>query len=102
MPEAFRANLLAHAGKEVVFGVRPEDIALHQADADAESTISARAEVVELLGSEIFAHLNCDAHALVARMAVPKQAISVGETIQIDFKMANTHVFDKHTSDAIV
>ena len=35
-------------------------------------------------------------------MAVPKQAISVGETIQIDFKMANTHVFDKHTSDAIV
>jgi multiple sugar transport system ATP-binding protein len=102
MPEAFRANLLAHAGKEVVFGVRPEDIALHLADADVGSTISARAEVVELLGSEIFAHLNCDAHALVARMAVPKQAISVGETIRIDFKMANTHVFDKTTSDAIV
>ena len=102
MPEAFRANLLAHAGKEVVFGVRPEDIALHQPDADVGSTISARAEVVELLGSEIFAHLNCDVHALVARMAVPSQPISVGETIRIDFKMANTHVFDKNTSDAIV
>jgi multiple sugar transport system ATP-binding protein len=102
MPEAFRANLQSHAGKEVVFGVRPEDIALHQPDANVGSTISARAEVVELLGSEIFAHLNCDAHALVARMAVPKQPISVGETIQIDFKMANTHVFDKDTSDAIV
>src|ERR1035437_1643542 len=101
-PEAFRANLLAHAGKEVVFGVRPEDIALHQPGADVGSTISARAEVVELLGSEIFAHLSCGAHALVARMAVPKQPIGVGETIQIDFNMANMHVFDKNTSDAIV
>src|SRR5665811_1249734 len=48
MPEAFRANLVVHAGKEVVFGVRPEDIALHQPDADVGSTINARAEVVEL------------------------------------------------------
>src|SRR5665811_1004710 len=102
IPEAFRANLVAHAGKEVVFGVRPEDIALHQPGADVGSTISARAEVVELLGSEIFAHLSCDAHALVARMAVPKQPIGVGETIQIDFNMANMHVFDKNTSEAIV
>jgi multiple sugar transport system ATP-binding protein len=102
LPEAFRANLLAHAGKEVVFGVRPEDIALHQPDADVGSSISARAEVVELLGAEIFAHLSCDAHPLVARLAVPKQPIGVGETIRIDFKMANTHVFDKNTSDAIV
>ena len=102
MPEAFRTNLVAHAGKEVVFGVRPEDIALQQPDAEVGSTISARAEVVELLGSEIFAHLSCDAHALVARMDVPKQPIGVGDAIQIDFKMANTHVFDKNTSEAIV
>jgi len=102
MPEAFRARLATHAGKEVVFGVRPEDIALHQPDAEAGSTINAKAEVVELLGSEIFAHLSCDAHSLVARMDVPSQPIGVGETIQIDFKMANTHVFDKNTSDAIV
>jgi len=102
MPEAFHANLAAHAGKEVVFGVRPEDISLHQAGAEVGHTISAKAEVVELLGSEIFAHLSCDPHALVARMAVPKQRIGVGETIQIDFKMANTHVFDKNTSDAII
>ena len=102
MPEDFRARLAAHAGREVVFGVRPEDIALHQSDAQAGSTISAKAEVVELLGSEIFAHLSCEAHALVARMDVPKQPIGVGDAIRIDFKMANTHVFDKDTSEAIV
>ena len=102
MPEAFRAKLMAHAGKEVVFGVRPEDVSLHQPGTDDSNTIRATADVVELLGSEIFAHLSCEAHTLVARMAVPKQPIGVGDTIQIDFKMANTHVFDKNTSDAII
>jgi multiple sugar transport system ATP-binding protein len=102
MPEAFRANLLAHVGKEVVFGVRPEDMTLYQPGADLGGTISARAEVVELLGSEIFAHLSCGAHALVARMAVPDQTIDVGETLKISFQMAKTHVFDKITSDVIV
>jgi len=102
VPEAFRAVLIPHADKDLVFGVRPEDIALHQPGDDVSSTVSARAEVVELLGSEIFAHLSCGAHALVARMPVPKQPIGVGDVIQIDFKMANTHVFDKSTSDAIV
>jgi multiple sugar transport system ATP-binding protein len=102
MPDTFRASLMAHAGKEVVFGVRPEDISLHQPGTDDSNTIRATADVVELLGSEIFAHLSCEAHTLVARMAVPKQPISVGDTIQIDFKMANTHVFDKNTSDAII
>ncbi len=102
MPDALRAKLMTHAGKEVVFGVRPEDISLHQPGTDQSNMISATADVVELLGSEIFAHLSCEAHSLVARMAVPAQPIGVGDTVQIDFKMANTHVFDKNTSDAII
>jgi multiple sugar transport system ATP-binding protein len=102
VPESFRANLVAHVGKDVVFGVRPEDISLHRTGIDAGNAVTAKAEVVELLGSEIFAHLTCGAHALVARMAVPEQPINVGETIQIDFKMANAHVFDKESSDTII
>jgi multiple sugar transport system ATP-binding protein len=102
VPEAFRANLVSHIGKEVIFGVRPEDIALYQPGTAMANTISAKAEVVELLGSEIFAHLSCGAHTLVARMAVPGQEIGVGETIQISFQMAKTHVFDKITSEVIV
>ncbi len=45
-------------------------------------TITARAEVVETLGAEIFAHLSCGPHALVARMAVPETPLRVGETIR--------------------
>jgi len=102
MPEAFHASLASHAGKDVVFGVRPEDIELHQPGTESGGTIRAKAEVVELLGSEIFAHLSCGEHTLVARMAVPRQPIGVGESIQIDLNLDNTHVFDKSTSQVIV
>jgi len=102
IPDAFNANLEAYAGKEVVFGVRPEDIAVHSPGNGCDSTIWAKAEVVELLGSEIFAHLTCGIHPMVARMAVPEDLFSVGQMIQLDFKMAKTHVFDKDSSLTII
>jgi multiple sugar transport system ATP-binding protein len=104
MPEPFRPPLHPYAGRQVVFGVRPEDIALHDPATKASdvSTVTARAEVVETLGSEIFAHLACGAHTIVARMPVPEITPRVGEVLQVDLKMAKTHVFDFETSRTIV
>ena len=74
MPEAFRANLAAHVGQGGGLRRPPgRHLRCIKPGAEVGNTISAKAEVVEMLGSEIFAHLSCDAHALVARMAVPKQ-----------------------------
>ena len=104
VPESFRPRLQPYAGRQVVFGVRPEDIAAHDASAGADNgnTVTARAEVVETLGSEIFAHLTCGAHSIVARMDVPETPLRVGETLQVDLKMAKTHVFDVETSQTII
>ena len=104
VPESFRAKLLPYAGREVVFGVRPEDIVAHDMSAGAANgnTLETRAEVVETLGSEIFAHLTCGAHSIVARMDVPEHPPRVGETLQVDLRMAKTHVFDPQTSRTIV
>jgi multiple sugar transport system ATP-binding protein len=104
VPESFRPQLQPYAGKRVVFGVRPEDIAAHDPSdqADNGNTVAARADVVETLGSEIFAHLTCGAHSIVARMEVPESPIRVGETLQVALKMARTHVFDAETSRTIV
>jgi ABC-type sugar transport system ATPase subunit len=57
---------------------------------------------VETLGSEIFAHLTCGVHSIVARMEMPDKPPQVGETIQVNLKMAKTHVFDSETSQTIV
>ena len=61
-----------------------------------------RAEVVETLGSEIFAHLTCGADSIVARMDVPETPLCVGETLKVDLNMAKTHVFDFETAQTIV
>jgi multiple sugar transport system ATP-binding protein len=104
VPETFCSRIEPYAGKQVIFGIRPEDIALHDpaTDAGEQRTITAGAEVVETLGSEIFVHLACGAHSLVARMEVPEQLLSVGQTLQLDLKMMKSHVFDKETMRAAV
>ena len=106
VPAAFEAPLDGHRGQGVVFGVRPEDIALASASGsernDEDNVVNARAEVVETLGAEIFLHLACGAHTLVARMPVPERMVEVGETVQVEFKMAKTHLFDKTNEATLV
>src|SRR5512139_2154713 len=79
-PESFRPPLQPYAGRRVIFGVRPEDIVARGSAEDGRNTLVTRAEVVEPLGSEIFAHLTCGTHPLVARMEVPEHPLRVGET----------------------
>jgi multiple sugar transport system ATP-binding protein len=103
VPESFDPQLQSYVDRQVVFGVRPEDIAAHDSSAGADNgaTVTTRAEVVEPLGSEIFAHLTCGAHSIVARMNVPESPLRVGETLMVDLKMSKTHVFDAETSQTI-
>ena len=103
-PPSFGEALAPYAGRTVAFGVRPEDIAAQDANApgDEGSTLLARAEVVETLGAEIFAHLSCGRSALVARMDVPEQPLEVGQALRVALRMNRTHVFDAETARTIV
>jgi multiple sugar transport system ATP-binding protein len=103
-PESFQPRLQALAGRQVLFGVRPEDIAMHDSSsgADNANTVTMRADVVETLGSEIFAHLTCGANSIVARMNVPECPLRVGESVKVDLTMAKTHIFDVETSQTII
>jgi multiple sugar transport system ATP-binding protein len=103
-PDLPDSRLDAYVGKSILFGVRPEDISAHDpAEDNGEGrSVTARVDVVETLGSEIFAHLACGAHTIVARMAVPERPLVVGQDLRVDLKMSRTHVFDKETSLMIV
>ena len=103
-PASFHAQLEPYLGRSVIFGVRPEDIALHDPAANNGdgNTLMTRADVVETLGSEVFVYLSCANHSLVARMAVPVRQLRVGQSIEVDLKMSKTHIFDKETSRTIV
>ncbi|MGE5842792.1 MAG: ABC transporter ATP-binding protein [Deltaproteobacteria bacterium] len=103
-PEAFHPRLEKYAGGPVVFGVRPEDmtVRLQTAGGGNGNTLTARSEVVETLGAETFVYLTCGPHSVVARMESSDRPLTVGQTVEVELKMAKTHLFDKETSQTIV
>jgi multiple sugar transport system ATP-binding protein len=104
LPEAFQTHLENYAGRPVIFGVRPEDMAAQAPGAECGNgnTLTARADVVETLGAETFVYLTCGPHSIVARMESPERPLAVGQTLQVELKMPKTHLFDRETSRTIV
>ena len=60
-----RPGLRAYEGKEVVIGIRPEDLedAALERDVSPDDTITGTLELREALGAEIMAHISIDATA---------------------------------------
>jgi multiple sugar transport system ATP-binding protein len=104
LPDAFYPGVKAYAGRSVIFGVRPEDMAEQQQELSETraNTIPTRVEVVETLGAETFVHLTCGSHAMVARATVPDRPLIVGQALEIALNMSNIHLFDQETSQTIV
>ena len=104
LPEAFSPKVKPYVGRQVTFGVRPEDVAERTSLSVGvhENTLQARADVVEPLGSETFVYLTCGPHAIVARMESPERPLTVGQTLEVGLKMSKTHLFDKETTQTIV
>jgi multiple sugar transport system ATP-binding protein len=79
-------------GSEVIAGLRPEDLVPLTADAKGPQ-LSARLELAEPVGNEIFLNLRAGDHGIVAR--VPPQAIpAVGSELRFAFNPQRLHLFD--------
>ena len=96
-------NLDDYVGKEVVFGIRPEDV--HDEPEIIEkwsnAASSAEVEVTELMGAETYLYLNCEGNAITARVD-PASTSKPGDTAKIAFKMSKMHLFDKDTEVTIL
>ena len=92
-----------YVGREVVFGIRPEDIydKLYSAGATRDNTISSTVEVVEPMGAEIMLHLTTGKNIFIARVGSHNKA-KVNQDIEMVFDMDKIHVFDKETEKTIV
>ncbi len=93
---------LPYAGKNITFGIRPENI--H----DPEFTppgihaekVAARVDVTELMGNEIFVYLVSGKNTFIARVD-PRSRFRIGDQAQIALNMDNLHIFDAETEAAI-
>ncbi len=87
-------------GKEVIMGIRPENI--HDEDvfvqAAPNAVINCNVEVTELMGSETYLYLATSGkdENIVARVN-PRTTSRAGQQIQVAFDVNHLHFFDKET-----
>ena len=90
--------LKKYEGKELFFGIRPED--LTYSEAPEENCISVKVTVVEPLGADIHLWLTTATQPLVARTE-PHYTFKVGDTANFTPRMDKARYFDKETEFSI-
>lgn len=92
-----------YEGKEVVMGIRSEDIydKLFASEASSDNTVRATCEVVEPLGSEVYLYLSTGKHNFIARVGAHDRP-EVNREMDLVFDMSKVHFFDVQTEETIV
>ncbi len=96
-------KVTSYEGKEIIFGIRPEDIydKLFVQEAPPENTVTARVDVVEPMGSEVYLHMATPRQSFISRVGGHDKP-EVNRDIDMVFDMGKIHFFDKDTEKAIV
>jgi multiple sugar transport system ATP-binding protein len=92
-----------YIGKEVIFGLRSEDIydKLFVSDAPPENIVRVTCEVVEPMGPEVYLYLNTGRHTFIARVGAHDRP-EVNQDIDVVFDMSKAHFFDKDSEETII
>lgn len=90
-------------GREVVFGVRPEDIHHPQYVPGGvnEQSIEATVDVTELMGNEIFVYLVAGEDQDCIARVDPRSDLRPGDKVNITFNGDKVHIFDRSTEKMI-
>ncbi|MCM8800590.1 MAG: sn-glycerol-3-phosphate ABC transporter ATP-binding protein UgpC [Candidatus Omnitrophica bacterium] len=101
--ESMFETIAPYEGKEIIFGIRSEDIydKLFVSEVAPENIVRVTCEVYEPLGSEVYLYLNTGKHSFVARVGAHDRP-KVGEDMELVFDMSKAHFFDKDTEKTIV
>ncbi|NTV29373.1 MAG: sn-glycerol-3-phosphate ABC transporter ATP-binding protein UgpC [Candidatus Omnitrophica bacterium] len=92
-----------YVGKEVVLGIRSEDIydKLFVSEASPDNTLRVTCEVVEPLGSDVYLYLNSGKNNFIARVGAHNRP-EVNRDMEVVFDMSKVHFFDPDTEATIV
>ena len=95
IPDEKSATYANHAGKEIILGIRPEDIhnPMFAPPGISAAPVEAKVDVTELMGNEIFLYLMSGNNSYVARVD-PRTRFQMGDHVQLVFNMENFHIFD--------
>ena len=92
--------------KKVVLGIRPEHIVL--TDAKQKGAVSAKVDVSEMMGSELYVHVTAVGKDCVMRIATidlpveNRLGYKFGDQLYFTFDGALAHIFDPETSQNLL
>ncbi len=92
-------KLKPYVGKQVVFGIRPEDINYTDTDQPMR-TMPAEVSVIEPLGAEIHLFVTTGKHTFIAKVA-PDNTFKVGERKSFAVNIDKVIYFDLETEQAL-
>lgn len=100
--EDMRQKLSVYIDKEVIMGIRSEDIydKLFVSEAPPENIVKANCEIYEPMGSEVYLHLSTGRHTFVARVG-PHNHPKINQDMELVFDMSKAHFFDKDSEETI-
>lgn len=102
VPSERKAVLGDYVGKQLVLGVRPEDI--HDKDyappLKNATELEVGVDVLELMGNEIFLYLLTGEKSFIARVD-PRSKARVGDKMPVMVNLDNVHLFDRDTEKVI-
>ncbi|MCL2062788.1 MAG: sn-glycerol-3-phosphate ABC transporter ATP-binding protein UgpC [Candidatus Cloacimonetes bacterium] len=102
LPDDLNIKLNNYPHKEIIFGIRPEDIYDSRYSSMAEYAIELDAicELVEPLGNEYIVYLKLNDSTITARFD-PKILPEINKPLRITFDMSKGHFFDVETKNSI-
>ena len=104
LPEG-KAEKLVEGGyidKDVIMGIRPEDIKDEEiyVNNGTDNVLEATVKVYEMLGAEVFLYFTVEGFDITVRVN-PRTTARPGDTIKIALDTSKIHVFDKETEKVI-
>ena len=92
-----------YKGQQVIFGIRPEDIHAteYTPPGFTAAPLSAKVDVTELMGNEIFVYAMAGKKQFIARVD-PRTRARPNEKIDFSVNVDNLHIFDPKTEQALV
>lgn len=102
-PNFATSEVRAFLDKEVIFGIRPEDLRTPEMvqTSQEESSFPAKVRVREPLGDELIIYADCAGDEVVAKLD-PHLVVQPGQEITLIAVMERAHLFDPETEKALV
>jgi multiple sugar transport system ATP-binding protein len=102
IPEDKGRKASDYVGKEVVFGLRPEDIySRTNCPEKLNNNIDCDVHLVENMGNDLYLHLSRGSHSFIARIS-PDTQVAEDTIHPMSFNTQNCHLFDKESGENLI